>query len=100
MSSFKLDIHDKAVPIHLEDFSADRFHFHPINLDESFTGRTAPIAHPSPTGNPIPLTIAIPSLTLSKRAARPDFLRLTPPPTPLSHGDFLFLERVSSPPEI
>ncbi|GBN22096.1 hypothetical protein AVEN_116104-1 [Araneus ventricosus] len=50
----KLDIHTKAVPIHLDVFLVDRFHFQPIKFGGSFTGRTVTTVNPSPTSNPIP----------------------------------------------
>ncbi|GBM93240.1 hypothetical protein AVEN_107316-1 [Araneus ventricosus] len=50
----KLAIRHKAVPIHLEGFLADCFHFQPIKLGGSFTGRTLANENPSPTGKPIP----------------------------------------------
>ncbi|GBO44985.1 hypothetical protein AVEN_73901-1 [Araneus ventricosus] len=43
LTTIKLGIHHKAVPIHLEGFLADRFHFQPIKFVGSFTGRTVPL---------------------------------------------------------
>ncbi|GBL75395.1 hypothetical protein AVEN_194588-1 [Araneus ventricosus] len=40
----KLDIHHRSVPIHLEDFLADRLHFQAIKFGGSFTVRTTPTA--------------------------------------------------------
>ncbi|GBL82339.1 hypothetical protein AVEN_252500-1 [Araneus ventricosus] len=51
----KLDIHHKDVPIHLEGFLADRFHFQSIKFCVSFTSRTVPTVNPSPMGNQIPM---------------------------------------------
>ncbi|GBM15205.1 hypothetical protein AVEN_39117-1 [Araneus ventricosus] len=43
-SRFLLDIHHRPVPVPLEGFLADRFHFQPKRFGGSFTGRTVPTA--------------------------------------------------------
>ncbi|GBN87878.1 hypothetical protein AVEN_202467-1 [Araneus ventricosus] len=44
--NLKLDIHHKAVPIHLEGFLADRFHFQPIKfVGHSQIGPVQPETH-------------------------------------------------------
>ncbi|GBL82055.1 hypothetical protein AVEN_50622-1 [Araneus ventricosus] len=44
----KLGIHHRSVPIHLEGFLADRFHFQPIKFGGLLTGRTVPTVNSSP----------------------------------------------------
>ncbi|GBO37940.1 hypothetical protein AVEN_37570-1 [Araneus ventricosus] len=56
----KLDFHEENAPSNLEGFLPDRINFQPINFGGSFTGRTAPTANPSLTGNPVSKATAPP----------------------------------------